>query len=73
MMTGRPYLTIGPDSVEKHNLSSEVVYFPLTGGTIKQSKFYCHYLKNARKWSLQQYFHVFLAYAMKGSREICVE
>ena len=22
---------------------------------------------------LQQYFHVFLAYAMKGSREVCVE
>ena len=80
-----PYPIIGPDSVEtksirKHNLLSEVVYFPLTGGTKYLSQTILEILLSLLKKEvpengrhLQQYFHVFLAYAMKGSREVCVE
>ena len=80
-----PYPIIGPDSVEtksirKYNLLSKVVYFRLTGGTKYLSQTILEILLSLLKKEvpengrhLQQYFHVFLAYAMKGSREVCVE
>ena len=77
-----PYPIIGPDNAETksidflNKLLFEIIWL-LTGGTKYLSQTILEILLSLLKKEvpengrhLQQYFHVFLAYAMKGSREV---
>ena len=79
-----PYPIVGPDNGEtksiRNNFIVESCLFPLTGGAKYLSQTILEILLSLLKKEvpengrhLQQYFHVFLAYAMKGSREVRVE
>ena len=78
-----PYPIIAPDNAETKSeriarITVEVVCLPLTGGTKYLSQTILEILLSLLKKEvpengrhLQQYFHVFLAYAMRGFREVC--